>query len=59
MDDGPTEADEALSLAQVLDSGAAPVSGPAEPAFTAPTGLGEVGAVETGPSLDHQRDQAV
>ena len=52
-DDGPTEADEALSLAQMLDNGVAPVSGPAEPAVAALTALGEAGAVETGPSLDH------
>jgi Ca2+-binding RTX toxin-like protein len=51
-DEVPTEAARALSPAQVLDDGAAPVSGPAEPAFAAITGLGEAGAVETGPSLD-------
>jgi Ca2+-binding RTX toxin-like protein len=51
-DEVPTEAARALSPAQVLDDGAAPVSGPTEPAFAALIGLGEAGAVETGPSLD-------
>jgi hypothetical protein len=52
-DEVPTEAAQALSLAQVLDDGAAPVSGPAEPIGAAITTLGEASAVETGPSLDH------
>jgi hypothetical protein len=51
-DAGPTEAAEALSFAQVLDDGAAPVSGPAEPVGAAITTLGEASAVETGPGLD-------
>jgi hypothetical protein len=48
MDDGPTEADEALSLVQVLDNGAVPVSGLAESAFAALTGLGEAFSVRVG-----------
>ena len=52
-DDGPTEAAEALSVAQVPDNGTAPVSSPAEPAVAAITGLGEASVVETGPSVDH------
>jgi Ca2+-binding RTX toxin-like protein len=52
-DDGAIDTDEAPDLAQVLDDGAAPVSGPAERAVAALTALGEAGAVETGPSLDH------
>jgi RTX calcium-binding nonapeptide repeat (4 copies) len=51
-DEVPTEAARALSPAQVLDDGAAPVSGPTEPAFATIIGLSEAGAVETGPSLD-------
>jgi hypothetical protein len=52
-DDGPTEADEAPSLARTLDDGMAPVSGPAKSAVAVLPAPGEASAVETGPSLAH------